>query len=54
MPFDFGPGAQFIVSRKQILKRPREFYLNIVKILENNVCPIEGYCIERFQKLIFS
>jgi len=54
LPIVFGGGAQFIVSRKQILKRPKEFYLRIVKLLENDVCPIEGFCIERFQKLIFS
>jgi len=52
--FLFGAGAQFIVSRKRILQRPKEFYLNIIKILETNINPIEGYVIERFHKLIFS
>jgi len=52
--FLFGAGAQFIVSRKKILQRPKEFYLNIIKILETNIDPIEGYVIERFHKLIFS
>jgi hypothetical protein len=46
-------GAQFIVSRKIILQKPKEFYLNIIKILELNIDPIEGYVIERFHKLIF-
>ena len=54
MEFKFGAGAQFIVSKKQILKRPRSFYLEIVKILEHKVNPIRGFVIERFHKLIFS
>jgi len=51
--FLFGSGAQFIVSRKRILQRPKEFYLNIIKLLETNISPIEGYVMERFHKLIF-
>jgi hypothetical protein len=54
MDFVFGAGAQFIVSKNQILKRPRSFYLKIVELLQNEVNPIEGYVIERFHKLIFS
>ena len=54
MTITFGAGAQFIVSNKQIWKRPREFYLRIVKMLETSVCPIEGYVIERFHGLICS
>jgi hypothetical protein len=53
MPFIFGAGAQFIVSKKNILKKPKEFYFNIVKILQNNISPIEGYVVERFHKIIF-
>jgi hypothetical protein len=49
----FGTGAQFIVSKKQILKRPKKFYENIVKVLEYSANPIEGYDIERFHKYIF-
>jgi hypothetical protein len=52
--FVFGAGAQFIVSREQIRKRPREFYMNIVEILGKEVNPIEGYSVERFHKMIFS
>jgi hypothetical protein len=52
--FEFGAGAQFIVSKTQILKKPREFYLNIVEMLGYNVHPTEGYVIERLHKLIFS
>lgn len=51
--FKFGAGAQFIVSKKKILEKPKEFYLKIVQMLENSISPIEGYVIERFHKLIF-
>jgi hypothetical protein len=49
----FGAGAQFIVSKNKILKRPKEFYENIVKMLEYDINPLEGYNIERFHKYIF-
>jgi hypothetical protein len=50
----FGAGAQFIVSKKQILKNTKEFYENIVKMLEYDIDPLEGYDIERFHKYIFT
>ncbi len=53
MKFIFGAGAQFIVSKKCILNRPKSFYSKIVEILENDVNPIEGFVIERFHKIIF-
>jgi hypothetical protein len=53
MKFTFGAGAQFIVSKKCILNRPKTFYSKIVKLLENHVNPIEGFVIERFHKIIF-
>ena len=53
MAFLFGAGAQFIVSRKQIHKRPREFYQKIVDLLSYDCSPIEGYVIERFHPIIF-
>lgn len=52
-PFRFGAGAQFIVSKKQILKHSKEFYLNILNLVEKDICPIEAYVLERFYKLIF-
>ena len=52
--FKFGAGAQFIVSKKHILKKPKNFYCKIVEILQNDICPIEGFVIERFHKLIFN
>jgi hypothetical protein len=54
MKFIFGAGAQFIVSKKKILQRPKEFYLKIVEMLDKNINPIEGFVIERFHKLIFN
>ena len=53
MAFQFGSGAQFIVSKRKILQKPKEFYLKIIEILDNNINPIEGFVIERFHKLIF-
>lgn len=53
MSFVFGSGAQFVVSKSRILKRPRSFYQKIVELLQHDVSPIEGYVIERFHKLIF-
>ena len=50
----FGEGAQFVVSKHAILRRPKEFYENIVSILEYSLDPPEGYDIERFHKYIFS
>jgi hypothetical protein len=52
MEFKFGCGAQFIVSKKNILKRPISFYSKIVQLLEDKIHPIEGFVIERFHKLI--
>jgi hypothetical protein len=54
MEFEFGAGAQFIVSKKKILRRSRIFYNKIIKLLEYDVNPIEGFVIERFHKLIFN
>jgi len=50
----FGCGAQFIVSKNQILKKSKEFYENIVKMLEYTTDPSEGHHIERFHKYIFT
>jgi hypothetical protein len=50
----FGAGAQFIVSKRAILNRPKIFYENIVKLLEYSVKPDEVYDLERFHGYIFS
>ena len=52
--FTFGSGAQFIVSRSNILSRPRDFYKRIINMLSYNSDPIEGHIIERFHKIILS
>lgn len=52
--FQFGFGGQFIVSKKKILSRPRDFYMKIIKLLDYDINPIEGFVIERFHRLIFS
>lgn len=49
----FGQGGQFIVSKKQILKKPKSFYKTIVELLSYAIDPIEGYVFERSHKLIF-
>ncbi len=54
LQFIFSPGSQFVVSKDTIRRRPREFYKRIVDMLQNEICPIEGYVIERFHLLIFS
>ena len=50
----FGGGAQFIVSKHKILKNTKEFYENIIKMLEYDINPSEGYVIERLHKYIFN
>jgi hypothetical protein len=52
-PVSFGEGGQFVVSRELVHKKPREFYLKIVKLLEKEVCPPEGYVLERLHRVIF-
>lgn len=54
MEFEFGAGAQFVVSKELILKKPKSFYLKLIKLLEYSKNPFEGYVIERFHKLIFT
>ncbi len=52
--FTFGAGAQFRVSKESILKRPRDFYLKIIKLQEHSVNPIEAYIMERLYGFIFT
>jgi len=54
LSFHFCEGSQFIVSKSTILKRPVEFYKNIVDMLDKECDPLCGYDIERFHPLIFS
>jgi hypothetical protein len=47
-------GGQFAVSRKAIHSNPREFYLRIVKSLETENNPMEGFCLERLHMYLFN
>jgi hypothetical protein len=49
----FGTGAQFAVTKNIILKHTKEYYSNIVQILQYDINPIEGHHIERFHYHIF-
>lgn len=50
----FGSGGQFIASKNLILKNPKSFYENIVKILEYHINPKEGFTVERLHKYIIN
>ena len=52
--FTFGAGAQFIVNKKNILRKPRDFYLKIVNLLDYSIHPDEGFVIERLHKYILT
>jgi len=52
--FTFGAGAHFIVSKNTILSRPKSFYENMIKLLDYDVNPPEGFVIERFWNMIFT
>lgn len=52
MLVQFGAGAQFVVSKNQILKRPIYFYQNILNFLETE--EIAPWVIERFIFIIFN
>ena len=54
VPFLFGAGAQFVVARETVRRRPRAFYANIVALLAHSDNPIEGFAIERLHTLIFT
>lgn len=53
-PFLFGAGAQFVVSKAAIQSRPRAFYENLCSVLDYDVHPVEGFCVERFWHMIFT
>jgi dTDP-4-dehydrorhamnose reductase len=48
----FVAAGHFCASRKQIHKKPKEFYEKILRVLEDD--PISPWCIERFEIYIFS
>ena len=45
--FPFGAGAQFIVSKENILSHPKSFYEKMIKLLDYDSNPLEGHAIER-------
>lgn len=49
----FGAGAQFVVSKRAILSRPRSVYERIVQVLCKEADPVEGYCMERLHPIVF-
>lgn len=52
--YKFGCGAQFMVSKKAILRHPKSFYEKIVDLLSHSSNPVEGFVMERFHPLIFN
>uniref|UniRef100_A0A6C0D7Z4 Glycosyltransferase n=1 Tax=viral metagenome TaxID=1070528 RepID=A0A6C0D7Z4_9ZZZZ len=50
----FAQGAQFIVSKRAILSRSKEFYKKIIELLEKERNPYEGFIIERLHRVIFT
>ena len=51
--FIFGAGAQFVVSKKSILRNSKEVYINALNTVKDSICPIEAYCLERLWPVIF-
>lgn len=50
----FAQGAQFIVSKRAILSRSKEFYKKIIELLEKECNPYAGFIIERLHRVIFT
>jgi hypothetical protein len=48
-----GFGAQFIISRDCILFRSKDFYSEIIKCVNYEINPLEGYFMERLWPTIF-
>jgi hypothetical protein len=54
---EFVPGANFGVCRRNIINKPKTFYLNCIEILRNSsnlINPNEGHAFERLWKYIFA
>lgn len=50
----FSPGALFSVTREAIRRHPREYYEKLIKMVDYDINPIEGFCFERLWGEIFS
>lgn len=49
----FGAGAQFIVKKENIIRYSKEFYKNILSMLDYSHEPVEAWAIERLWNIIF-
>lgn len=47
-------GAQFLVSKDNILNRPKSFYEFLINFVSKEIDPIEGYVYERIWQFIFN
>jgi hypothetical protein len=52
--FEFGLGAQFVVSGKTIRRHEKAFYEKMRDLLSYDSNPIEGHVVERFWQLVFA
>jgi Protein of unknown function (DUF3431) len=52
--FEFGQGAQFMVSRNRIHRYPRLFYERALELVKYEVNPLGAYVLERLWGLIFA
>lgn len=53
---EFVPGANFGISRRNIIKKPKTFYSKCIEVLQNSsnlINPDEGHAFERLWKYIF-
>ena len=50
----YGCGAQFMVSKRAILRHPKSFYQKICNLLHTSSNPVEGFVIERLHRLFFT
>jgi len=50
----FCPGACYIVTKEQVLKYPKEFYINLQYLITYTYFPSEAYHVERMLNIIFN
>lgn len=47
-------GANFSISKEMILRKPKKFYENLLRFLDNNINPEEGHYMERAWYILFN
>jgi hypothetical protein len=47
-------GANFSISKEMILRKPKKFYENLLRFLDNHVNPEEGHYMERSWYILFN